>query len=226
MISGNTIVKLCRRLLRRISVLRSVWRYLELCISFDSIQVRFRRTDLDDLPPLWDISPLYVREMSMNDEFQIGQWLDIINQAFSRNWEERDYAESITNHKIYDVIHTYFLMDGQKYIGVVSEAIFRGNKQVGVTHYLGLDKDYLGLGLGKYLILYTLHKLREHNLASCEGESNLQHKKSLFIHFDFGFQPETKLDYWNTPGRTPALTRAVTNLRFKRVYREWQRSRV
>ena len=124
------------------------------------------------------------------------------------------------------MIHTYFLMDDHKYIGVVSEAVFRGNKQVGVTHYLGLDKDYLGIGLGKYLILYTLHKLREHNLTSCEGESILQHKKSLFIHFDFGFLPKMSRDYWNTPDRAPALMRAITNLKFKQAYREWQRSRV
>ena len=84
------------KLYRRNSVLRSVWMNLNQYISIDSIQVRFRRSDMEDLSPLWDISPLYVREMSMKDEFQIGQWLGIVNQAFSRNWEVRDYAESIT----------------------------------------------------------------------------------------------------------------------------------
>jgi len=212
-------------ILERFPFLRSVKRYLSSYTSLNSSPVYFRRTDFKDLPPLRDISPLNVKEMSKDNESQVNEWLNIINQSFSRSWGEKDYVNSIINHEIYDVHHTYFLMDYEKHIGVVSEAVFKKNKQVGVTHYLGIDKNYIGYGLGKYLILYTLHKMKVHNLKSCEGESTLEHRKSLFIHFDFGFRPKTRLDYWNTPNHAPALMQTMINHKFSSVCKEWERRR-
>jgi len=210
-------------ILERLLFLRGIRRQLNLYTSLNSGLVYFQRTDFRDLLPLQNIAPLYLKEMSTNDESQINEWLHIINQSFSRDWGKKDYIENIINHKIYNILHVYFLMDGEKYIGVVSEAVFKKNNQVGVTHYLGLDKDYFGRGLGKYLILYILHKMKEHNLKSCEGESTLDHEKSLFIHFNLGFYPKTKLDYWNTPNHAPALMRVIINYMFKRLYKRKRR---
>jgi len=215
--------KMRREILERLPFLRSIRSYFNSYTFLNSGLVYFRRADFRDLPTLQEISPLYLKEMSTNDESQVNEWLNIINQSFSRSWEKEDYIKSIINHEIYDIPHTYFLTDDEKYIGVVSEAVFKKNKQVGVTHYLGLDKDYLGRGLGKYLILYTLHKMREHNLKSCEGESTLDYKKSIFIHFDLGFRPKTKLDSWNTANHAPTLIRAIINYRFSRLYEEWEK---
>ena len=225
MIPRCFMTSLRREILERAPFLRSVKRYFKSYTSLNSGLVYFRRTDFRDLPPLKDISSLYVKEMSTKDESQIDAWLTIINQSFSRSWDEKDYVRSIINHEIYDVAHTYFLMDDEKYIGVVSEAMFKKNKQVGATHYLGIDKDYLGCGLGKYLILYTLYKMKEHNLESCEGESTLEHKESVFIHFDYGFRQKTKIDYWNTPNHAPALMQAIINKKFSSIYKEWKRSK-
>lgn len=222
MIPEGFAASLRREILERVPFLRSVVGYFDSYASLNSGLVYFRRIDLRDLLPLQDISPLYLKEMSTNDQSQVNEWLNIINQSFSRSWDKKDYIESIINHEIYDILHTYFLMDHERYIGVVSEAVFKKNKQVGVTHYLALDKDYLGRGLGKYLILYTLHKMKEHNLKSCEGESTLDHRKSLFIHFDLGFRPKAKLDYWNTANRVPLPMRATINYKLRRLYEEWE----
>ena len=223
MIQKGFMTNLWREIFERFPFLRRFRKYCSLYTSLSSIPVYFRRIDLRDLKQLQDISPLYIKEMSINDESQVNEWLSIIDQSFSRNWEKKDYKKCIIKHEIYDVPHTYFLMDGEKYIGVVSEAVFKKNIQVGVTHYLGLDKDYLGRGLGKYLILYVLHKMKEHNLKSCEGESTLKYTVSLFIHFDLGFRPKIKLDYWNTPNNAPAVMRAITNYKFRRLYEKWKR---
>jgi GNAT superfamily N-acetyltransferase len=187
-------------------------------LSSNSVPVYFRRPHLCNLPPLWDISPLYVEEMSTGDDTQIEAWLSIINRAFSRNWGRQHFLTSIVSHPVYDVAHTYFLMDDQHYVGVVSEAAFKANRGVGVTHYLGLDTAHLGRGLGKYLILYTLHKMKQHNLVSCEGESTLEHRKSLSIHFDLGFHPKTKPDHWNTPSGSATWMRAIANARLRGMY--------
>ena len=224
MIQEDFMTKLRREVLERFPFFRSVRGYFRSYTSLNSGLIYFQRIDFSNLQPLKEVSPLYLKEMSTNDETQVKEWLNVIKQSFSRNWEEKDYVNSIINHKIYDVLHTYFLMDDEKYIGVVSEAVFKKNKQVGVTHYLGLHKDYLGRGLGKYLILYTLHKMKEHDFKICEGESTLEHKESLFIHFDFGFRPKTELDYWNTQNHAPALIRAITDYQFIRLYKKWKKN--
>ena len=225
MISRAFMSDMLRGIVKSFPILGSVRRYLNSYTSLNSVIVYFRRADLRNLPTLKNISPLYVKEMSVSEEPQIKAWFNIINQSFSTSWGKEDYIRNIINHKIYNILHTYFLMDGEKYIGVVSEAVFKKNKQVGVTHYLGLNMDYLGRGLGKYLILYALHKMKEHGLKSCEGESSLDHKKSLFIHFDFGFCPKTKLDYWNTAKHSPVLMRAIINYMFSRLYKKWKRTK-
>jgi len=225
MIPDASINNICRKTLERFSFFKRIRSYFNTYISLNSGLVYLQRADLRELPPLWEISPLFLKEMSINDESQVNEWLRIINQSFSRTWNREEYVKNIINHEIYEILYTYLLMDGEKYIGVVSEAIFKRNKQVGVTHYIGLDKYYLGRGLGKYLILYTLHKMREHNLKSCEAETTLDHKRSIFIHFDLGFSPKTKLNHWNTMDRTYTLKKIINNYRLKRFYYKWKRKK-
>lgn len=217
----NIIIKPYRELSGIMTFLKRIKRYFKLRISLNSGLVDLQRKDFSNLHPLKDISPLYIKEMSINDENQIKEWLNIINQSFLRNWGKKDFENHIRNHGVYNVPHTYFLMDNQKYIGVVSEAVFKKNKQIGATHYLGLHKGYLGRGLGKYLILYTLYKMKEHGMKSCEVESTLEHKESLFIHFYFGFSPKTKTDYWNTPNHASGMIRHIINYKVMRIYKEW-----
>jgi len=201
--------------------LRRVKRFLRQNISVHSAKVYFRKSNLNGLPPLPDISPLFVKEMSLDNELHIREWLNIMNQAFPGHWQKQNYVDSITNHKFYDVLHTYFLMDGEKYVGVVSEAVFRRNPEVGVTHYLGLDTNYSGRGLGKYLILYVLHKMKSRvDINSCEGETTLNYRISLFIHFDFGFCPKMKADYWNTPNTASILMKALANYKLNFLYKK------
>ncbi len=184
-------------------------------------QVYFQLDGMNNLLPLRNISPLYIVEMQPNQPSHVESWLNIVNQAFSREWIQKQFDEAILNHPYYDVTHTYLLMDEQKCIGVVSEAVFAQNKQIGVTHYLGLDQKYLGKGLGKYLILYTLHQMHRHGLSRCEGESTLRHSESLLIHFSLGFSPKPKPDYWNTPNRVSPLTKLVTNAKYQQFYDQW-----
>ena len=163
--------------------------------------------------------------MSVNDPFQINQWLSIYNQSFSKSWQVKDYIKNNIEHKVYNVTHTYFLMDDKKCIGVISEAIFKKNKQIGVGHNMELDKNYRGGGLGKYMVLYFLHKMKKSGLKGCEGESNFKHQKSIFIHFGYGFAPKLRVDYWNIPDRAPRLMRLLIDYKFRRLYEEWKGSR-
>lgn len=205
-------------LLKRFPFLRALKKYYIFYTSPYLCPIYFHRDGFMDLPSLPDISPLSIKKMLSDNESEINEWLIIMNQSFSRTWGKADYNKNIINHNVYDVLNTYFLMDENKYVGAVSEGVFKLNNEMGVTHYLGLDRKYLGRGLGKYLILYTLHMMKEHGLKGCEGESSLKHMESLNIHFDFGFKPKLELDYWNTPNKYPLIIKNRINVRFKSLY--------
>lgn len=207
---------------RLISFLALSRRWLRFLLNPNRGQVYFHKNDLYNLPELPNISPMYIKEMATDNECEIDVWLQIIGQSFSRSLKHADYKKAIVDHNEYLVTHTYLLMQGKEYIGVVSEGVFRKDEKIGVTHYLGLKRSYLGRGLGKYLILYALHRMRDKGIEFCEGESNLEHVKSLCIHFDFGFRPKNR-DYWNVENVTPWPFNIITYRRFCALYSNWQK---
>jgi GNAT superfamily N-acetyltransferase len=206
-----------------ISLPLSVMRKLRTLFSPHFGLVYFQCDLSKPLPPLPVITPFYIKEMDVKNEFQINEWLSIMNQAFKTNSSRTDFEKIILTHPYYEVAHTYFLMDGDECIGAVSEAHYRSNKKIGVTHMLGINQEYRGKNLGKYMILYVLHQLKEHGYSYCEGESRLRHKKSLHIHFDFGFYPKKKADYWNTKDNASFINQAMSKLFFMLEYKKWRR---
>ena len=141
--------------------------------------------------------------------------------SFERDIDEKTFKNSITEHKYYDVLHTYFMVDNNLPVAIVSTARFKKNNQIGITHYLGINIKYYGKGLGKYMILYALHKLREEGYKIVEGESLLKYKKSLGIHFDFGFKPKEKIEYWNTPSNVNLISKIITRKKFNRLFKDY-----
>lgn len=181
--------------------------------------------DLERLPPLVDITPLYLREMNMRDEAEVTIWLDIHNDAFGRAWGPAEYESAILRHPMFLVTHTYFVIDGRGPIGAGSMGINRKNEEIGIGHYLQVRGGAQGLGVGKYLALYRLHRLKELGLRRCEIVTTLRHRRSLFIHFDCGAKPKLRLDYWNDLGQPSALARRIVHYRLNGLYREWMRDR-
>jgi len=179
--------------------------------------VYFRRENLAQLPELPDIEPFRIANMDLNSESHTQAWLRLVNRAFFRQWSTEDFISSISYHPNYRVLETYFLVLGSELVGTCSIGVFRMNPTVGVTHYLALQNEFRGQGLGKYLLLYGLHRLRKYDVCACEGESTLAHKESLFIHFGLGFRPK-RSQPWNTQTLTVWLSRRVAWRRFVRLY--------
>ena len=182
------------------------------------------RHDLAALPPLTDISPLYIREMDMRDESEIRMWLEIHNEAFHRAWGLQEYEASMLRHPCFLIMHTYFMMDGHRPIGTGSVGVYRRNKEVGVCHYLQFRTCARERGLGQHMALYRLHRLKQLGVRTCEIVTTLKHKKALFIHFDLGAQPKLELDHWNDL-KGKGFLRALAHMRLERMYGKWNRSR-
>jgi len=157
----------------------------------------------------------------MNSDEDIAHWISIHNNAFGRNWNKNNFSKSVVNHKDLNIYHTYFLMDREKHIGAASVGVFRRNENIGVTHYAALIKERQGQGLGKYLIQYRYHKLREVGVTVCENETKIGYPESIRIHFDCGAQIKTKPDYWNTQDRSFILLEYLALFRAKKLLQRY-----
>lgn len=191
--------------------------------------VDWRRTpvlfssDLEHLPKLPDRSEISIRTLDPEDRDDVQCWCSIMHDAFSRSWIEADFNRVIRSHPVYDILDTYLLEVAGKTVATGSIGVFRRQRSIGVTHYLGLRKENRGQGLGKYLLLHMLHRLRAQGLERCEVETNLSCLESIGIHFDFGFQPKYELDDWNSPGHGTGISRAIARYRMRQLYRRHRR---
>lgn len=181
--------------------------------------------DLSKLPELPVIN-YSIRTMNINSQNDIDFWLEIMRFSFQRpGLGVKDYKDSIQQHPYYSVMETFFLVDNEKPIAIVSAAYFQKNKKMGVTHYLGISKEFKGQKLGKYMILYALHFLKEKGFRQCEAETYLNYKESLGIHFDFGFIPKTKFENWNTVDNSNLVSKILTNRALSKFYKNFKRNK-
>ncbi len=169
-----------------------------------------------------DISPLTVEEMDMRDEAQIKSWLEIHNDAYERNWKRMKYEKKILNHNLIRVLKTYFVMDGTKPVAAASTGVWRKNTKIGLWHYVAVRKEYQNRGLGKYLFLYTAHKLKDMGVEIIDSQTNLSHPKAMLIHFDLGYVIKNRPDPWNTPDFFPSIIRRIVDYRLRKLYMQWK----
>lgn len=186
------------------------------------VYFRWNHTKLPDLP---SIHPYYMKEMNMDDQTEILQWLTIHNEVFKRNWGEKDFHQNVIGHPYYDTGHTFFVMDGTCPAGIISIGVFRKNRRVGIGHYLAVRNGARDKGLGKFLIVFGYHKVNEiYGINTIESESFLKHKKAMLVRFSLGSKPKPKPDYWNTPSSSPAIAKKMAYYRVLRLYRVWSKT--
>jgi GNAT superfamily N-acetyltransferase len=161
----------------------------------------------------------------MHEEADIAAWLEIHNDAFGSAWGLEDYEREILHHPTVTVWHTYLIMDGSRALGSACAGVYRRNPEVGAGHFLALRRSAHGRGLGRHIVLYRYHRLREAGIRLCESETTLRNRESIGIHFACGFRPKTRLDAWNSPDPGDALQRWITRQRLERLYRRWSRQR-
>lgn len=180
-------------------------------------------SDLDKIPDLEDISPSYIRAADMFNDKEIGAWLNVNNDAFGRAWGPAEYTENVIRHPDLQVTDTFMLLKDGKAVGIVSIGIYRRNNNIGFEHYIACKKSERNKGLGKHLVLYGYHKLKEKGIRRCETQTVLERKASLLIHFSYGFQPKIRLDNWNTRDTSSRLQRIIISWKLSSVYRAWKK---
>lgn len=191
-------------------------------VSLEFVNIHLRLDTRNISIPERDISPLRVQEMDMRDDAQINTWLEIHNDAFARTWGRPQYNRKVADHPLIDTQCTYFIMDGDKAVASTSIGVWRKCPEIGVGHYAAVRKNYQNLGLGKYLFKYRSLKLRDKGVRYLDDQSNLSHQKSLWLHFEVGYELKSGPDRWNTQDFYPSFIRSIAYARARKLYAEWQ----
>lgn len=192
---------------------------------FDQALVCTRTEDLATLPALPETPGCGFREMDMGAGIDVATWLAVHNDAYDHDWDAEQFERAILRHPYFDVWKTFFALEGETAVGAASIGVFRGNPSVGVGHYLGVTKRAQRLGVGRSLVVYRYHALRDAGIVQCESQTHIGRVGSLRIHFECGFVPKLHFDPWNTPNTAALPVRLLTNARLKGQYQRWRRER-
>ncbi|MBE0640353.1 MAG: GNAT family N-acetyltransferase [Bacteroidales bacterium] len=182
--------------------------------------------DLNRLQKLPDISPLIVRELSLNDENDLNTWADIIYLAFDEEQYDALLAkDKLTNHDFLKVKKVFLVFDGTKCIGTVSAAVFKSNPNIASGCRFAVHPDYQGKGLGKYLYLLILHVLKDEGYNYFESTMAIKRETSFIVKFKLGFYPQLNRRYVQYKNQKRFfLVRLAANYRLYRLWRQYKKT--
>ncbi len=188
--------------------------------------VVYVQIDLNRLPKLPDISPLKVRELSLNDENDLNTWADIINIAYEEEQYDAALAkDKLTNHDFLKVKKVFLVFDGTKCIGTVSAAAFKSKPNIASGCRFAVHPDYRGKGLGKYLYLLILHVLKNDGYNYFESIMGIKRETSFIVKFKLGFHPQFNRKYvQHKDQKRFFLVRLAANYRLYVLWRRYKKS--
>ena len=182
------------------------------------------KMDLEDLPELYEITPFRVREINPDSEEDRKQWVELIDNGYDEEDDETiDAVKHFENHLFLDITNTYFVMDQELPVATISIGPYKNNRQVGGDARISVRKSHQGHGLGKYVILYGFHKLREQGISQGETMISVKRTPSIYAHFFCGFRPETDLRKCQYKDHAFYGNRVLANRRLIGMYDDYQR---
>lgn len=162
------------------------------------IDIRMRRDDLEDLPPLL-VPEGYERRPMAADE--VWAYLEVMNHSIfageaDRAWFDRTYADDPE----YDPAHLQIIWRGDRPVaaaGAWHNTI--DGERWGMIHWVGVSNTERGAGLGKAVTLAALHRLRERGFSRAMLDTQAWRLVAVAAYMRLGFHP------WPT-GQAPQET--------------------
>lgn len=129
--------------------------------------------------------------------------------------EFRDYEEGLKTWNFYYASHEdelknrlIFLKKDDEYVGTATAYYdVKGidDPSIGRLHWVGIKREYQGLGLGKPLISHTLNLMKELGYEKAKISTQPNSWLACSIYLDFGFVPtEENREGWN-------IVKTITN---------------
>lgn len=188
--------------------------------NVDGVVANLQR-DLSDLPPLDVAEGLIFRTADLTRAEDRAHWIRLVNDAYPDATEDDRSAERHrSEHAFLSCMEVFFLCRGAHPIATVSTGVFRNAPEVGGDARIAVDRAEQGKGLGRLVILFALHRLREKGLRCAEAVITLKREQSLRLHFRLGFQIQPDRSLWNFDiQRRMWPVRCLVHARLKRIQR-------
>lgn len=153
--------------------------------------------DTSILPNITPNSSFFIKEMDIKSNDDLIDWISIVNDGYDDVCYTIEQARvHFDNHLFLDFISVFILYLNNEPVATYGIGRYLSNGMIGGSNRLVVKKKHQGLGIGKYLFLYGLNKLRDSGLRYVEHIVSIPRTESIRLHFRFGFIPQTNKKYF------------------------------
>ncbi|NYE71789.1 GNAT family N-acetyltransferase [Microlunatus parietis] len=145
------------------------------------MQLRMRRPDLDDLPPL----PTGVQRATGADADGLARLLDA---AFTKEWTPARVRRELLDEP--DVRDTYLVRRGRLAVATASALVRADQPDVGILHWVASDPALRGRGLGLTVTLAVLRRFAADGLAASILHTDDDRLPAISAYLRLGYVPE------------------------------------
>ncbi|MFC7620106.1 GNAT family N-acetyltransferase [Microlunatus sp. GCM10028923] len=145
------------------------------------MQLRMRRPDLDDLPPL----PAGVDRGTGADADGLARLLDA---AFAKEWTTDRVRRELLDEP--DVRDTYLIRRGRLVVATASAMVRADDPGVGILHWVASDPALRGRGLGLAVTLAVLHRFAADGLTSSILQTDDERLPAISAYLRLGYVPD------------------------------------
>ena len=150
------------------------------------------RPTLDDAPST-DVPPGYgLRTFQPGDE---EHWLRICKPEFGMDWDKVGLHKNILDAPWFEPEHMFFVTRGDLPVGVACAWRRDANEVItGTLHYIAVQPEHRGHGLGRVLLGAVLRKLHELNFRQCDLSTDDRRWQAQGLYWRYGFRPKAETD--------------------------------
>ena len=150
--------------------------------------VRMRRDTLDNLPAI-ALPPGYTLRPMATDES--GAYLQVMNRSnFAGEGDEAWFHKTFSSDPAYDPSYLQLIWKGEQPVAAAAawHSTIEGQTW-GMIHWVGVDLEERGQGLGKVVVLAALHRLRGRGLARAMLGTHTWRLPAIAAYLRLGFAP-------------------------------------
>ena len=155
-------------------------------------QLRMRRPNLENLPPVKPPEGYGIRHYQPGDEIH---WGAIIDASFGGQRTEEDVRREITERPVFTPEGLFFATYQGQPVGTACS--WKGSPdetKMGYVHMVGVMPGHQGHGLGYLVSLATLHFFKEHGFQEAMLDTDDQRIPALITYLRLGFEPVLRDD--------------------------------
>jgi mycothiol synthase len=172
-------------------------------------QLRMRRPDLEDLPPLQVASGYALRTYLPGDEHA---WAAIMNTGIGHGWTAETARQRLFGQPQFDPMSTFFAvaLDGSPVGSACVWTERPAERCMAVVHMVCVLPEHRGNHLGQSVTLATLYRMRERGFLQAKLSTDDWRIPAIKEYVRLGFLPVLHVEQEDHNGRWAAVLEHIT----------------